>query len=119
MQPLSQPILLCARKYKLLPASAWLADYVGALCCVNIVGAAARVWGTAATKEKITRPETYEANCIESVRAIIDAVKPKRAKYAPETMPWMDPDSPESYLRLIADIDRPQLGVHLDVVNLD
>lgn len=92
-----------------------LADYVGALCCVNIAGAAGEVWD-GGYKENYA-PETYEA-IVESVRAIIDAVKPKRAKYALETMPWMYPDSPESYLRLIADIDRPQLGVHLDVVNL-
>ena len=33
-------------------------------------------------------------------------------------MPWLHPDSPESYLRLIKRIDREQFGVHLDPVNI-
>jgi sugar phosphate isomerase/epimerase len=33
-------------------------------------------------------------------------------------MPWAYPDSPESYLRLLRAVDRPQFGVHLDPVNL-
>lgn len=98
----------CARQLE-------LADYVGALCCVNIAGAAGEVWDGGYRENYL--PETYEA-IVESVRAIIDSAKPKRAKYALETMPWMYPDSPESYLKLMADIDRAELGVHLDVVNM-
>jgi sugar phosphate isomerase/epimerase len=33
-------------------------------------------------------------------------------------MPWMYPDSVDSYVALIAAIDRPQFAVHLDVANL-
>jgi sugar phosphate isomerase/epimerase len=33
-------------------------------------------------------------------------------------MPWALPDSPDSYLKLIRAIDRKQLGVHLDPVNM-
>jgi sugar phosphate isomerase/epimerase len=33
-------------------------------------------------------------------------------------MPWVFPDSPESYLRLLRAIDRKAFGVHLDPVNL-
>jgi sugar phosphate isomerase/epimerase len=33
-------------------------------------------------------------------------------------MPWAFPDSPDSYLELIKAIDRKQLGVHLDPVNM-
>jgi sugar phosphate isomerase/epimerase len=33
-------------------------------------------------------------------------------------MPWIFPDSPQNYLRLIRAIDRPQFGVHFDPVNL-
>jgi hypothetical protein len=56
---------------------------------------------------------------VETVRAIIDAVRPTRAVYALETMPWMYPNSPDNYLQLLRAIDRPgQFGVHLDPVNL-
>lgn len=98
----------CARQLE-------LADYVGALCCVNIAGAAGEVWD-GGYRENYA-PETYAA-IVESVRAIIDSAKPKRAKYALETMPWMYPDSPESYLKLMADIDSPSFGVHMDMVNM-
>ena len=33
-------------------------------------------------------------------------------------MPWIFPDSPQSYLRLLEAINRPQFGVHLDPVNM-
>ncbi|HHW24280.1 MAG TPA: sugar phosphate isomerase/epimerase [Bacillota bacterium] len=98
----------CARQLE-------LADYVGALCCVNIAGAVGEVWDGGYRENYL--PETYDA-IVESVRKIIDTAKPRRAKYALETMPWMYPDSPESYLKLISDIGRPELGVHLDIVNM-
>jgi sugar phosphate isomerase/epimerase len=53
-----------------------------------------------------------------SVREIIDGVRPTRAFYTLEMMPWLQPDSPESYVRLIELIDRPQFGVHVDPVNI-
>ena len=33
-------------------------------------------------------------------------------------MPWVLPDSPEQYLKLIEDVDRPEFAVHLDFVNM-
>ena len=33
-------------------------------------------------------------------------------------MPWMIPDSPDSYLKLIKDIDRKAFGVHLAFTNM-
>jgi sugar phosphate isomerase/epimerase len=92
-----------------------LADRIGARCCVNIAGSRGPIWHgpypddlTEATFDQI----------VETVRSIIDAVKPTRTCYALETMPWMYPDSPESYERLIRAIDRPGFGVHFDPVNL-
>jgi len=42
-----------------------------------------------------------------------------RTVYTLETMPWMYPDSADSYLALLRAIDRPgAFGVHLDPVNL-
>ncbi|MGC8862642.1 MAG: sugar phosphate isomerase/epimerase family protein, partial [Armatimonadota bacterium] len=62
-------------------------------------------------------PDTFSL-IVETVREIIDAVRPRRTFYTRETMPWMYPDSPQSYLELIRAVDRPAFGVHLDPVNL-
>ncbi|MDH7569232.1 MAG: sugar phosphate isomerase/epimerase family protein [Armatimonadota bacterium] len=92
-----------------------LADRVGARCCVNIAGSRGEQWD-GPHPNNLTE-ETFDL-IVESVRAIIDAVKPIRTCYTLETMPWVFPNSPESYLRLIRAIDRKQFGVHLDPVNL-
>ena len=92
-----------------------LADRIGALCCVNIAGSRGAQWD-GPHPDNLT-DETFE-RIVETVRAIIDAVKPTRACYTLETMPWMFPDSPDSYLRLIEAIDRPAFAAHLDPVNL-
>lgn len=92
-----------------------LADRIGARCCVNIAGSRGAQWD--GPHPENCSEDTF-ALIVDSVRAIIDAVKPTRACYTLETMPWVFPDSPESYARLVAAIDRPQFGVHLDPVNL-
>lgn len=92
-----------------------LADRIGARCCVNIAGARGEVWD--GPHPDNLSEETFEM-IVESVRQIIDSVHPKRAFYTLETMPWIFPDSPESYLRLLKAIDRPQFGAHLDPVNM-
>jgi sugar phosphate isomerase/epimerase len=92
-----------------------LADKVDARCCVNIAGSRGSKWDgpyaedlTEATFEKI----------VEVVRDIIDSVKPRRSFYTLETMPWMYPDSADSYLDLIRAIDRKSFAVHFDPANL-
>jgi sugar phosphate isomerase/epimerase len=92
-----------------------LADEIGARCCVNISGSRGLKWDgphplnlTSGTFEQI----------VDCVREIIDAVKPRRSFYTLETMPWMFPDSTESYRHLVKAIDRPQFAVHFDPVNL-
>jgi sugar phosphate isomerase/epimerase len=92
-----------------------LADRIGARCCVNIAGSRGEKWD-GPHPDDLTE-ETFDL-IVESVRDIIDAVKPTRTWYTLETMPWMVPDSPESYRRLIQAIDRPQFAVHLDPANL-
>ena len=92
-----------------------LADRIGAVCCVNISGSRGLRWD-GPHANNLTEG-TYDL-IIESVREIIDAVKPQRTCYALETMPWMYPDSVESYGYLLAAIDRPAFGVHFDPVNL-
>jgi len=92
-----------------------LADMVGARCCVNISGSRGEQWD-GPDPDNLTE-ETFDL-IVETTRSIIDAVKPTRTYYALETMPWMYPDSPESYERLIKAIERERFAVHLDPVNL-
>lgn len=92
-----------------------LADAIGARCCVNIAGSRSTLWD-GPHPLNLTR-ETFEM-IVAWVRETIDEVKPQRTFFALETMPWIYPDSPDSYLELINAIDREEFAVHLDPVNL-
>jgi sugar phosphate isomerase/epimerase len=92
-----------------------LADRIGANCCVNISGSRSENW--AGPSPKNLTKETFNM-IVETIRDIIDKVKPTRTFFTLETMPWAYPDSPDSYLRLLKAIDRKQFAVHLDPVNL-
>ncbi len=91
------------------------ADELGANCCVNITGSRGAIWD-GFYKENYSK-QTYTL-VVDSIREIIDAVKPVRTFYSIEPMPWMIPDSPDEYLALIKDVDRKAFGVHLDFVNM-
>ena len=93
-----------------------VADEYDIPCCVNIVGTAGTAGWDAADRSNFSA-ETYAA-IIRSIREIIDDVKPKRAFYCIEPMPWMVPDSPDACLQLIRDVDRPQFAAHMDFVNM-
>lgn len=92
-----------------------LADRIGANCCVNVSGSRGERW--AGPHEENLTADTF-ALIVDSVREIIDTVKPTRTFYALETMPWLYPDSAQSYADLIRAIDRERFAVHLDPVNL-
>ncbi len=92
-----------------------LADEIGALCAVNISGSRGEKWD--GPDPRNLTAETFEM-IVLTVRDILDSVKPRRAYYTLEPMPWMYPDSVDHYLDLIRAIDRPMFGVHLDPVNL-
>jgi sugar phosphate isomerase/epimerase len=62
--------------------------------------------------------EKFFDEAVENARAIIDAVKPKRAKFCYEMMGWLFPDSPDSTLRMVQAVGREAFGVHLDPCNL-
>lgn len=93
-----------------------LAEEIGALCCVNIAGSFNPERWDGPDPRNLSE-EAFELT-VENVRTIIDAVKPRQAFFTLETMPWVIPDSPESYLRLIQAVDRPMFRVHLDPVNM-
>jgi sugar phosphate isomerase/epimerase len=92
-----------------------LADKIGARCCVNISGSRGEKWD--GPHPDNLAEDTFDL-VVATVREIIDGVKPGRTFYTLETMPWVYPDSADSYLGLIHAIDRTQFAVHLDPVNL-
>jgi len=92
-----------------------LAEEMNANCCVNIVGSRGEIWDGA--YEDNYSEDTY-AIIIDTIRDIIDSVKPTRTFYTIEPMPWMVPDSPQAYLKLLKDVDRKAFGVHLDYTNM-
>ncbi len=93
-----------------------LADAIGARCCVNIAGSRGAAQWDGPHPDNLT-PETFDL-IVETVQGILDAVKPDRTFYALESMPFMYPDSPDSYLALMQAIDRRRFAVHLDPVNM-
>ncbi|WP_274648952.1 sugar phosphate isomerase/epimerase family protein [Paenibacillus humicola] len=92
-----------------------LAERIGARCCVNIAGSRGEQWDG-------PHPDNFSGETfdliVETTREIIDAVKPKRTFFSLETMPWVYPDSADTYLALLKAIDRPGFAVHLDPVNM-
>jgi sugar phosphate isomerase/epimerase len=113
--PLSPDAATAKAALEKCKASLALADRIGARCCVNIAGSRGKKWdGPDAAN---LTDGTFDM-IVTTVREIIDSVKPTRSFYTLETMPWMYPDSPDAYLRLIEAIDRKVFAVHLDPVNL-
>jgi sugar phosphate isomerase/epimerase len=90
-----------------------LADAVGAKCCVNIAGTFTP--GRGPHPDDLS--QRYFDVTVENCRHVIDAVKPKRAKFTIEMMSWCLPDGPDAYLKLIRAVDRQALGVHFDPFN--
>ena len=113
--PLSPDPATAAAAMDRCKASLALADAIGACCCVNIAGSRGTKWDGPDPAD--LTDETFD-RIVVLVREIIDAVSPSRSFYTLETMPWMYPDSPDAYLRLIRAIDRKAFAVHLDPVNL-
>lgn len=93
-----------------------IAEAVGAQCAVSYIGSFAPNTDYAPHPDNMGK-KAFDAT-VETARHIIDAVKPKRAKFALEMMQYALPDSIDSYLDLIAAIDRPQFAAHIDPVNL-
>ncbi|WP_308635161.1 sugar phosphate isomerase/epimerase family protein [Paenibacillus silvisoli] len=103
-----QAISYCKKKLE-------TAELAGALCCVNIAGSRGEQWD-GHDPANLTA-DTF-ALIVDTVRDIIDHVQPERTYYTLEMMPWMYPDTVDSYLDLIRAIDRKAFAVHLDPVNI-
>lgn len=93
-----------------------LAEELGALVCVDIAGSYNPTrWDGPDPRNLST--DFFDAT-VENCRKVIDAVKPKRTKFALEMMGWSLPDGPDAYLRFVRAIDRPGFGVHVDIANI-
>lgn len=93
-----------------------MADEIGALCCVNVVGTPYGPRWDGGYRDNFS--DGLWDMAVRMIREIIDAVRPRRTKYCIEPMPWMIPGSPDECLRLLEAVDRPAFGMHLDVVNM-
>ena len=93
-----------------------LAEAIGARCCVDTSGSFSPTSWFGPDPENLS-PRAFDA-IVENARKIIDAVKPKRARFCYEMMGWALPDSPDSCLKLLKAVDRPAFGAHLDPCNL-
>ena len=113
--PLSSDAATAKAALEKCKVSLALAERIGARCCVNIAGSRGPKWDGPDAAD--LTEETFDM-IVVIVRDIIDTVKPTRSFYTLETMPWMYPDSPDAYLRLIKAIDRKAFAVHFDPVNL-
>ena len=93
-----------------------LADEVGALCCVDIAGSLNPERWDGPHPDNVSK-KAFDLT-VENIRYILDSVKPKRAKFVLEMMPWVVPDSSDSFLEIMEAVDRSGFAVHLDPVNL-
>jgi sugar phosphate isomerase/epimerase len=113
--PLSPDEAVRGKALSLITDSLILAEKVGANCCVNISGSRGEKWDGPSPLD--LTEETFQL-IVNMVQEIIDRVRPTQTCYTLETMPWMYPDSVESYVRLLEAINRPGFAVHFDPVNL-
>lgn len=93
-----------------------MADEIGALCCVNVVGTPYGPRWDGGYRGNFS-DELWEA-AVRMIREIIDAARPRRTRFCIEPMPWMIPSGPDECLRLLEAVDRPMFATHLDVVNM-
>lgn len=93
-----------------------MADEIGALCCVNVVGTPYGPRWDGGYRDNFS--DELWGMAVRMIREIIDAAQPRRTKYCIEPMPWMIPSGPNECLRLLEAVDRPAFGTHLDIVNM-
>lgn len=105
-----------AANLKLVTDGLALAEEIGAFCCVDIAGSFNPTVWYGPHPDNLSK-RFFDA-AVENARKIIDAVKPRHAKFCFEMMGWALPDSADSCLRLLRAVDRKAFGVHLDPANL-
>ncbi len=101
------------------------ADEMGAVACVGYLGTVGHPgdgWGLSDNYDYGPHPDNLgEAGferAVATARLLIDTVRPKRTKFCLEMVPWLITGTPETYLRLIVAVDRPQFAAHIDAANM-
>ncbi|HEV7298450.1 MAG TPA: TIM barrel protein [Tepidisphaeraceae bacterium] len=92
------------------------ADALAARCCINYLGTLDPDTDFGPHPANLT-PDAFDL-AVETIRAVIDAVRPTRTKFCLEMMQWIIPDSVEIYADLIRAVDRNAFAAHVDPVNL-
>jgi sugar phosphate isomerase/epimerase len=115
VNPLSPDATKAKEAMKKCTRALEVADAIDARCCVNVSGSKGEKWDGPSALD--LTEQTFD-DIVSAVRAIVDSVKPTRAFYALEPMPWMYPDSTESYVKLLRAVDRKAFAVHFDPVNM-
>lgn len=93
-----------------------LAEAIGARNCVNIAGSFNPKQWDGPDPRNLSK-EFFDAT-VENCRKVIDAVKPRRAKFTIEMMGWSLPNGADAYLKLFNAVARTGFGVHVDVCNI-
>ena len=114
--PLSNDAATATAAFKRCVDPLALAEAIGASCCVNIAGSKNPTQWAGPHKDNLTQ-STFD-QIVEVTRRIIDEVKPTRTFFTLEFMPWVFPDSADSYVQILKAVDRKQCAVHLDPVNI-
>ena len=94
----------------------YLAEELGARCAVNIIGSYIEGKQAFSHKAKNFTDDAF-AEAVDMARYFIDTVKPKTAYFTYEVYQFSNCDSPDGLERFLKAVDRPQFGVHLDLVN--
>jgi sugar phosphate isomerase/epimerase len=114
--PLSNDTATATSAFKRCVDSLALAEAIGANCCVNIAGSKNTTQWAGPHKDNLT--QTTFDQIVDITRRIIDEVKPTRTFFTLEFMPWVFPDSADSYVKILKAVNRKQCAVHLDPVNI-
>ena len=114
--PLSNDTATATAAFKRCVDSLALAEAIGARCCVNIAGSKNPTQWAGPHKDNLTQ-STFD-QIVDITRRIIDEVKPTRTFFTLELMPWVFPDSADSYVQILKAVNRKQCAVHLDPVNI-
>ena len=114
--PLSADPTVAQQAFKKCVESLSLAEAIGANCCVNISGSKNPQHWAGPHKDNFSE-STFE-QIVEITRKIIAEVKPTRTYFTLEFMPWIFPDSADTYLHIMKAVDHKQFAVHMDPVNI-
>ena len=114
--PLSTDTSVAQKAFRKCVESLALAEAIGANCCVNISGSKNPEHWAGPDKENYS--ETTFDQIVDITRKIIAEINPTRTYFTLEFMPWIYPDSADSYLRIIKAVDHKQFAVHMDPVNI-